>query len=141
MVGMVQTSLLNNLVDGARLTRMIDNEKRTTGEAFKVSELFGTLTGSIWSELGRNTDSFRRNLQRSYVDQMTRVLLNVRPSPAAPAYPEDARSLARYELTRLSTRIGAASSGNLDVETRAHLAESKARIDKALDVSITVAPR
>jgi hypothetical protein len=146
MVNLVQSWLLEDLIDGARLTRMIDNGKRMPGgaETFTVAELFDGVTGAIWSEVGtrpRNIDSFRRNLQRSYIDQFTRVLLNRGPMFFTPV-PEDARSLARYQLTQLSERLGAAARvSSLDVETRAHLSESKARIDAALETSLVVAPR
>jgi hypothetical protein len=146
MVNLVQSWLLEDLIDGARLTRMIDNGKRMPAgaETFTVAELFDGVTSSIWSEVGarpRNIDSFRRNLQRSYIDQFTRVLLNRGPAFFTPV-PEDARSLARYHLTQLSERLAAAARvSNLDVETRAHLSESKARIDAALEASLVVAPR
>lgn len=54
--------------------------------------------------------------------------------------PEDARSLARLELSELSERLDAvlASDASLSRETRAHLAESKARIDRALEASLVV---
>ena len=50
---------------------------------------------------------------------------------------------ARYELTQLSQQMDQAlkSGASLNVETRAHLAESKARIDSMLEASVTVAPR
>jgi hypothetical protein len=148
MVNTVQSWLMEDLLHGARLRRMIDNGKRTTGEQFTVAEMFDRLGNAIFSEIGngrtpRNIDSYRRNLQRSYIEQMSRVLLNRAASPSWTPVPEDARSLARYEFTQLSQQLGQAlqSSANLNVETRAHLAESKARIDSILEASVTVAPR
>jgi hypothetical protein len=146
MVNVVQSWLLEDLLDGARLSRMIDNSKRMPNgaEVFTVADLFSGVTTAIWSEVParRNIDSFRRNLQRSYIDQMSRALLNV-PRPFFSQVPEDARSLARYELTRLSERLGQAGRAGdaLDVETRAHIAESKARIDAVLQASLVVTPR
>ena len=57
--------------------------------------------------------------------------------------PEDARSLARYELSQLSERIGRALStgGSLDATTRAHLLETKVRIDRALNASVVTTSR
>jgi hypothetical protein len=149
MVNIVQSWLLEDLIHGGRLKRMIDNTKRSSGDSFTVAELFDRLSNSIWSELGaaprapRNIDSYRRNLQRSYIEQMTRVLLNRASVAWFVPVPEDARSLARFEFTQLSTRLDQAlrTGGNLNVETRAHLSESKARIDTALQTSLTVAPR
>ena len=148
MVNTVQSWLLEDLLHGSRLKRMIDNGKRSTGEQFTVAEMFDRLGNAIFAELGsgrtpRNIDSYRRNLQRSYIEQMSRVLLNRASVPWFMPVPEDARSLARYEFTQLSEQLDQAlkSNANLNVETRAHLAESKARIESVLEASVTVAPR
>lgn len=145
-----QGGLLDELLDPARLQRMIDNEARVSRptEAFTVGDLLGALTSAIWSELGdashaaRPVDSFRRNLQRMYLDHLVGLLLPPRveedsePTPV----PEDARSLARLELSELSGRLGRAltSGAPLDRETKAHFDESKARIDRALQASTTL---
>jgi hypothetical protein len=51
--------------------------------------------------------------------------------------PEDARSLARNDLKVLQGAIpGALAAPMLDLFTRSHLEESKARIDAALDASL-----
>ncbi|MFL5483601.1 MAG: zinc-dependent metalloprotease [Gemmatimonadaceae bacterium] len=147
IVAGLQGALLDELLAPPRLRRIVDNTARMpNGEpAYTVGELFETLTSAIWSELGtggqrlRNVDSFRRNLQRTYIGRFTQMLMPSHDSAtaggAAPLSdaPEDARALARYELTRLSRRLAAAqSSPALDLETRAHFAESKVRIDRAL---------
>lgn len=132
----VQTWLLWELLDPARLERMIDNEVRMPRgmEPYRVSELFTETTTAIWSELGarpREVGSYRRNLQRTHVEVLT-TLLTSRQSMV----PEDARSLARYELRQLSDRIAAAlEAPGVDTMTRAHLEESKARMDAALEMS------
>jgi hypothetical protein len=149
MVNMVQSWLMEDLLHGGRLKRMIDNTKRTSGDAFTVAELFDRMGNAVWSELGasprapRNIDSYRRNLQRSYIEQMTRVLLNRAAVSWFAPVPEDARSLARYEFMQLSNQLDQAlrTGANLNVETRAHLAESKARIETALQASLTITPR
>lgn len=56
-----------------------------------------------------------------------------------PSTPEDARSLARHELQRLSDRLGRVmDAGSLDRVTRAHFAETKVRIDQALDADLLI---
>jgi hypothetical protein len=149
-IGFVQANLLSQLMHNARLIRMIDNEARVgVGEStLTVAELFDELTRGIWAEVGwggrgaRDVDSFRRNLQRAHLEQLVDKLLNRRsgaPSVGNPNTPEDARSLARYELSRLSGRLGQVmGSGSLDRMTRAHFAESRARIDRALDASLVL---
>jgi hypothetical protein len=132
-------------MDNGRLARMIDNSVRTPGgDVYSVSEFLGNLTEEIWTEVQnpstpRRANSFRRNLQRMYVDHLTRIMLDIRPTPSSRPAPEDARSLARLELIELSGRIGTAlQSASLDRTTKAHLTESKVRIDEALDVTFTV---
>ncbi len=142
-VAIVQLVVLNELVSPPRLVRMIDNDVRMPDGSgvYPVSELLGTLTAAIWSELGerperaRPIDSFRRNLQRGFIEEYSLLL-----QPRLIGVPEDARSLVRYELSRLSDRIGAVLEADppLDTMTLAHLAESKARIDRVLAVSLTI---
>ncbi len=140
-----QSAVLSGLTDTARMRRMIDNEARVGSirETLTLAEMMESLAGAIWSEIEsvqrpRSVSSIRRNLQRAYLDRVTDILLDVRPSPTATPAPEDARSLARLELTELSARIEAAlaAGSSLDRTTRAHLLESKARIDQALDRSL-----
>ncbi len=149
-IAFVQGNLLSQLMHNGRLIRMIDNEARVpAGDGtLTVAELFDALTRGIWTEVGwsgsapSNVDSFRRNLQRAYLEELVDKLLDRRngpPSAFNPATPEDARSLARYELARLSNRIGQVEGRTaLDRITRAHLAESKVRIDRALEASLVI---
>jgi hypothetical protein len=145
----LQNSLLLTLLAPPRLTRMVDNGARMPAgaESYSLHELFATLTTAIWAEAGRpaaaarNVNSFRRNLQRAHLDRMI-TLLTATPAPGQPAIPGDARASARHELVGLSRRLDAAltSPGRLDLPTRAHLAESRARIGRALDASVQVPP-
>jgi hypothetical protein len=117
---------------------MIDNEVRTPrNEVYTVAELFGTLTDAIMAETGfaggapRSAHSFRRNLQRIYLNVLA-VTLNGRD----PSVPEDARSLARFELKRISAQLGTAlGTTGLDTVTRAHFDESKERVDRMIEAS------
>ncbi len=143
-VVLIQMALLGDLMATPRLWRLVDNEPRTPAgqEPYRVSELLETLTEAIWSELGadgsaaRPINSFRRNLQRQHLRHLEGLLLDSGISGPVAA-PEDARSLARLELTRLSQRMARALAGaGLDTMTEAHLAESKARIDRVLEAAL-----
>ncbi|HEX9693229.1 MAG TPA: zinc-dependent metalloprotease [Gemmatimonadales bacterium] len=141
-VSLVHEVLLYNLMSGYRFQRMIDNEVRTPrNEVYTVAELFGTLTDAIMAETGfaggapRSAHSFRRNLQRIYLNVLA-VTLNGRD----PSVPEDARSLARFELKRISAQLGTAlgtalGTTGLDTVTRAHFDESKERVDRMIEAS------
>ncbi len=138
----IQRSLLNNLLDNGRLSRIINNAVRMPAgtEAYTLAELFETLTRAMFTELdgGDAIDSFRRNLQRAYVQKLIAIMLNERPSPAVRPAPEDARSLARYQLTELAKRVDfTLQKDGFDVTTRAHLLETSARIEQAMETGLT----
>ena len=154
-VSTVQAGLLGDLLHPARLQRMIDNQVRTEdGAAYGPGDLMPRLTDAIWSELDAqpprtpSINSFRRTLQRTYTDRLIDFLLDttswitIAPGDAdQQSVPEDVRSLARLELAQLSDRIGRTlDRGSLDRTTRAHLSETKVRIDRALEASVNVTP-
>ncbi|MBI4513112.1 MAG: zinc-dependent metalloprotease [Gemmatimonadetes bacterium] len=141
-VALVQGALLGELLSGPRLVRILDNEVRTPkgSEPYTLGELFGTLTSAVWTELGeppqrpRAVNSFRRNLQRMYLDRLVGLMV----APGA-FTPEDARSLARMHLKQLAGRIdGALKTPGMDDMTRAHLEESRARIERALNAELSI---
>jgi hypothetical protein len=135
----VHGSLVSGLVTPPRLARMLDREAvAAAGEdVYTVSELFGTLTGTVWGEVGRGADArnstpIRRNLQRIYTDQLAALALTE-------SAPGDASALARLELSELSARLGRALSGaRIDRSTRAHLAETRARVDRVLEATLVI---
>ena len=100
------------------------------GSMVSIPDLMGALTKSIWTEswgpTSRNTSATRRELQRADLDQMS----GLRVQPAART-PTDARSVARMQLKDLNRRLGAALAAGTatDSYTRAHLEESRARIE------------
>ena len=112
---------------------------------------FPGITDAIWVELGRdagakqwsNSDafisSFRRGLQREHLKQLIKLILD-----ADSGTPEDARSLARLHLGQINSKIQRVlqnARGNLDDYSFAHLEESQARVEKALDASFRVEKR
>lgn len=132
-VAALQTGVLFNVMNPFLQARVVD-QQYTSADAFKLSELYGTLTKSVWTAnmtpKGK-TAVWDRNLQRTYTDMLIQQV--VTPYPVTP---EDAVSLSRLNLTRIR---GAAQSAlatkGLDDETNAHLMETVARIDRALNAS------
>jgi len=153
-VNMVQSNLLRELLHPARLQRMIDTQVRTTeGEGYTPGALLGELTGAIWSEVEagpqpRPINSFRRNLQRTYTDILIELMMGktnwitiTLAGIDQMEAPEDVRSMARFELDALSDRIEQAlDAPGLARETRAHLTETQARLNRALNASVDLAP-
>lgn len=139
----LQNALLRNLLDNGRLSRIINNSVRMPAgeDAYALAELFETLTHAIFSELDddQSVDSFRRNLQRAYVQKLIAIMLNERPSPSVRPAPEDARSLARLHLVKLDEQMRSVlvRSVSIDVSTRAHLLETRARIQQAIEAGLS----
>jgi hypothetical protein len=145
-----QGSLLNQLLDPLVLSRIRDAELRALAgeETLGIPELFGTLTYAIWAELNirsgarqgtpRIIGSVRRDLQRLHLNAMVRMVV----SPA-PGTPEDGRALARAVLMDLEERLAHALDDDraaLDQYTRAHLADSRERIARALEAPMIQTP-
>lgn len=135
-----QRSLLNQLLDPAVLARIRDAELRVAeGEStVTIPELFSTLTAAIWAETGfpgsaakpiapRNVPSVRRDLQRAYLNSLIQMIVDPLPDT-----PEDARTLARVTLSDLGAQLDRARRFDLDPYTRAHLLDSRERINQAL---------
>jgi hypothetical protein len=133
-----QGTLVDLLLDPGVLARIRDNELRAPpGTAVvTIPDVLGTMTNTIWAEAAaaRNSGSIRRDLQRLYLVDLLRMVVN----PAL-GTPDDARTVARMTLAELSGRLGRAlASGHLDAYTRAHYADSRARIAQALSAQVVV---
>jgi hypothetical protein len=94
----LQASALNIMMDVDRLHRVIENEARAS-DPYPLSSLFGDLTGSIMSELKANKtpDAYRRNLQRTYVEQ----LIKFTESDDKEVKQSDISAYARAQLLQL----------------------------------------
>jgi len=131
-----QRALLNQVLQPFVFARIRDAEtKFGAAKVLTIPEYMGELTEAIWSEVyvgGRNVSANRRDLQRTYIDRTSELVLN--PPERLPA---DARAVARYQLVGLKRRIDARkSAADLSAYTRAHLSESSARIAQVLEASL-----
>ncbi|MCD6163505.1 MAG: zinc-dependent metalloprotease [candidate division Zixibacteria bacterium] len=104
-------------------------------EIYTMTDMFTDLRRAVWSPeivSGKNINSFRRRLQRYHLDKAIGMVLQKQAG-----IPEDARTLARNDLKILQRAIAKAITvPTLDIITKAHLEESKARIDAALKAGI-----
>ncbi|MEM9922432.1 MAG: zinc-dependent metalloprotease [Cyanobacteria bacterium P01_D01_bin.50] len=135
LVLFMQNLVLYDLLSNDRLSRLKDIElKSESGEALTLPELFNTLQDSIWTEVLKPEDkeieisSLRRGLQRKYLDILTNMVLR------KVYVPEDARTLAWYKLRQLEEKLEDANSK--DEYTKAHLLETRQRINKVLDAPL-----
>ncbi|HBL31527.1 MAG TPA: hypothetical protein DD490_32290 [Acidobacteria bacterium] len=121
---------LSTLLDPARLARVLDNERRTTGDRFTLPELFSSLEKTAFGEAKPTLSRDRRALQRLVVDHC--VGLATEPEEGTPA---EASQVAASTLRSIRGKIKTALLGKVgDAYTRAHLEDLGARIDSALDV-------
>ena len=134
----LQSGLLEALTAPMLLARVREAESHVA-EPYRLSEHFDRLTRAIWGEVGGTSPaamkalegpSTRRDLQRAYVDRLAAMVV----SPP-PGLPDDARALARLQLTRIDGRASRTLAGKEPVGdyTRAHLMETRARIKRALE--------
>jgi len=132
----LQSGILTALLSDAVAARLLDSESKVSDprQAFRLSELYDTVQAAVWSELatGGSIPATRRDLQRDHLRRMATTL--TRPAAATPA---DSRSLQRENARALQKQLQAAlARGNLDKETRAHLAEAANTLDEALKAPI-----
>ena len=136
VVRTIQTVPLNHLYNGVVMSRIVDSELRAkNGEnPLTLVEMFGEVRGAIWAELdgGSSINSYRRGLQRVHLQKLMGLVVQPKPD-----VPEDATTLARADLVKLNEQIGAVlGRGGVDDYTRAHLDETSARIEAALEAGI-----
>lgn len=130
----IQTAPLHRLYHPITLDRLVDLELRYDGkDKFTMAEMFKGIREAVWSELfsGKNVKSFRRELQRAHLTKLIDLVVK-----AMPGIPADATTLARADLLSIQRAIDAAPKVKLDDITKAHLEETKARIDAALKAAV-----
>lgn len=129
-----QQSVLNNLLDGTRFTRLVEQEATDGARSYRPTEFLADLRKGIWSELNPTTpsspsiniDAYRRSLQRTYI-QVLADKINGRGSA------DDQRPYLRGELRDLQAEITRVVPRVTDRATRLHLEDAKDQISKALD--------
>ena len=129
-VNAAQERVLNSLLSNTRFDRLVEQEAIDGAVAYRPADFLSDVRKGIWSEIEGGPvriDAYRRNLQNSYIDLLS-LKLNGRP-----AVTDDYRALIRAELRDLNSAIGAAMPRTLDRQTRAHLADARDQIAKALD--------
>jgi hypothetical protein len=142
----IQRVVLDQVFDPSVLTRVQNNALKADKDekALTIAEMFRCLTDGIWSE-GDKVEGGKprvpssvilRNLQREHLRNLFALVVGGQGSA-----PPDARSLARMHLRDISKRIDAMLIDKqvvVDDTSRAHLEESRERIDKVLKASMQV---
>jgi len=129
-VNVAQERVLNSLLSNARFDRVVEQEAIDGAGAYRPSEFMADVRKGIWKEIEGgpvHIDVYRRNLQNSYIDLLSQKL-NGRP-----AVGDEYRAMIKAELRDLNAAIAAAGPRAIDRETKAHLADARDQIAKALD--------
>ncbi len=125
-----QQRVLNSLLSNTRFSRLVEQEAIDGPATYRPVDFMADVRKGIWREFESgpvHIDAYRRNLQRAYIDLLSEKLNGRTPVT------DDYRGLIRAELRDLSTAIGVASARATDRATRAHLADARDQIAKALD--------
>ncbi|KAA2219944.1 zinc-dependent metalloprotease [Maribacter flavus] len=142
----IQERTLNNIMSLGKMARLVENEVANGTEAYTLVEMMDDLRKGIWSELssGRKIDTYRRNLQKAYVDRLAYLMTaedqkklpdfgGYRKSTAVNMSQSDIRSVARAELNQLKRDVRNAIGRTSDRMSRYHLQDVEERIDHILD--------
>lgn len=136
-----QVSILNNVLHPARLARMIEAE--TIDDAgYPAIEFLDDVRAYVFSELNGNRpviDTYRRALQRAYVERMEYLMTE---EPSLPGFffgtdvdisQSDIRPMVRGQLTDLADHMARVRSMVRDRQTQVHLADLAVRVSDILD--------
>ena len=140
----LQARTLNSILDAGRMARMIENETMNNNKAYSLINMMSDLRKGVWSELynGSSIDTYRRNLQRAYLDQLNYLLNDAKDQretnrgyvkqSGITINQSDVKSVARGELKRIQKDAKAASYRGNTI-TRYHLQDVVDRIETILD--------
>jgi hypothetical protein len=125
-----QLRVLNQLLNNARIARLIEQDALDGATSYKPTLFFADLRQGIWRELEAaavKVDPFRRNTQRAYLEVMADKL-NSRTAPT-----DDTRGLVRGELRAVDAAARKALAAAADRATRLHLEDVRDQIARILD--------
>lgn len=126
-----QADVLTDLLQNARIDRMTE-QLTIDGPTVALSplQLLADVRNGVWSELakpGTTISIYRRNLQRSYLENLDQKL-------NAPGNNSEIRMLAKGELRALDAQIKTAlAAPGLEENTKRHLSDSREEIATILD--------
>jgi hypothetical protein len=152
-----QELAVQRLLNHARLARMIEHEAFLGDATYRPADMLDDTRSMVWRELRdrRSIDTYRRNLQRAYLDQAYYLLheaesdhwsppasgnLRVSSNDDPPLNADlhigqsDIRPLIRDQLRQLDREIQTTlRARGLDRMTRIHLEDAQVRIARALE--------
>jgi hypothetical protein len=145
-ISAIQDRFLSSMLSSSRLQRLISSANREK-QTYTLDEYMADLKNGIWSELKNKKpiDSYRRNLQKSYVELLSSMVNPPSPSggaggisiffgPVVEPRKSDILSLAKASLRSLQDDIIRTLPVYNDNMSKYHLQDVKERIEKALKI-------
>ncbi|MFN3300217.1 MAG: zinc-dependent metalloprotease [Sediminibacterium sp.] len=144
----LQERTVNSIVSTDRLGRLqLSAERFGADKAYTAMELLNDVQGTIFNELSskKAIDTYKRMLQRAYVDRLTSI---INPAPTSgggitisfggasagiDAKKSDVTAIVRAQLIGLRSQLNSASATAADKMSKIHLADLAERIKVALD--------
>jgi hypothetical protein len=128
-----QNSVMNSLLQTARLDRLIEQAALDGAAAYTPVQFLADVREGIWAEVAARPvgaiDVYRRNVQRVYLDTIDDRLNGGAAEPSG-----EVRALLRGELRAVDRQIETALGGNLtDAATERHLRDAREQIAMILD--------
>lgn len=146
IIGAAQDNMLNRLLSTRNLGKLVDAEANIGSKAYRITDLLGELKAGIYSELTARqaTDIYRRNLQKSYVMTLTRLIdggssnssmggMVIQFSSGPSTDKSDIKSVIKAHLSTLRSEMLAGAALVADPMTRFHWKDLADRIEQALD--------
>ena len=124
-----QAAALRQALNVERMKRLVEQEAFHGDDAYALGEMLDDLRTGVWSEAssGGETDAYRRNLQRAYLERMGALMED------EDAMRTDVAPFARGQLAALRGELEAAAAGTSHRATRLHFLDAVERIEAILD--------
>lgn len=133
-----QSGFLSSLLEPTRLQRLIEAEAFKGRNTYTIYQMFAELRTGLFSELtsGDNIDTYRRNLQRAFIERLEYLMTNDSNAFQAREVDiaqSDIRPVVKAELKALKADIKSARAKFSDRTSTLHLDDLVDRIDMILD--------
>ncbi|KYG75118.1 zinc-dependent metalloprotease [Roseivirga ehrenbergii] len=133
-----QSSFLNSVLDPTRAQRLIEAEAFKGRNTYTIYQLFGDMRTGLFSELksGSQIDTYRRNLQRAFVEKLESLMTtdsNSFQARQVNVAQSDIRPVVKSELKTLQQEIKSNKGKFTDRASSIHLEDLLDRIAKILD--------
>ncbi|SEO06270.1 protein of unknown function [Mucilaginibacter gossypiicola] len=151
VIGQRQDGVLSNLLHPATIGKLLSAQTMYGGKVLQVDEFFDLMQHYICKEFysgsAKNIDIYRRNLQKMYTEKLITMAFPVADKPGGnnsqvnrqndvmPATYIDAASIARVKLNQLDELLKQNQGRFSTLESKAHIADLRARIKRAFTKS------